>query len=122
MNMKYNIIITLTLLLSGCGLIPSKFDNVEYMHLVYLNLASDNQDGCNHIENESMVFYSKFLYTYSEHTTNENIHKTYGEILSLAQELAKRENPSDAYCNIKKKTIKDLTSKAIEVYGGREKE
>lgn len=122
MSMKTKLIIAFTLLLSGCGLMPSKFDNVEYMHLVYLNLASGNQDGCNHIENQSMVFYSKFLYTYSKHTTNKNIHNTYEEILSLTQELAKRENPSDTYCNIKKKTINNLTNQAIEVYGGRDRE
>lgn len=108
-----------SLTLAACGFMPSRYDNVEYMHLVYLNIAADGQHGCNHMESESMLFYSKVLRTYSQHTTNKNIREIYSQIQSLAQELVDRENPSAAYCNIKKGTIKDLTDQALAVYGGR---
>lgn len=108
-------------MLAACGLMPSRYDHVEYMHLVYLNIATDSQTGCNHLENESILFYSKVLSRYSEHTTNKNIADTYGKIQALAQELVDRKNPSTAYCNIKKETIRDLTSQALEIYAGRSK-
>lgn len=110
-----------SVMLAACGLMPSRYDSVEYMHLVYLNIASDNQQGCNHLEAESILFYSKVLHKYSEHTTNKNIADTYGKIQSLAQELAERKEPSAAYCNIKKETIRELSAEALRVYGGRSK-
>lgn len=119
--MKYTAMtaVAMSVVLAACGLMSSKYDNVEYMHLVYLNIAADNQHGCNHVENESILFYSKVLTTYSKHTTNKNITDTYGKIQALSQELVNRERPSDAYCNIKKQTIKELTDQALAVYGGR---
>ena len=110
-----------SVMLAACGLMPSRYDNVEYMHLVYLNIATDSQAGCNHLENESILFYSKVLHRYSEHTTNKNIVNTYDKILSLAQELNDRKDPSAAYCNIKKETIRELSAEALRVYGGRSK-
>lgn len=110
-----------SLTLAACGFMPSRYDNVEYMHLVYLNIASDSQTGCNHLENESILFYSRVLTQYSKHTTNKNIADTYNKIQALAQELNDRKEPSAAYCNIKKETIKTLTDQALEVYGGRSK-
>lgn len=110
-----------SVMLAACGLMPSRYDNVEYMHLVYLNIAADNQQGCNHLENESILFYSQVLHRYSEYTTNKNIVDTYNKILGLARELNDRKEPSAAYCNIKKETIKDLSAEALRVYGGRSK-
>lgn len=105
--------------ITACGLLPAKFDNNEYMHLVYLNIAADSQQGCNRIETESILFYSKFLYRYSKHTTNNNITETYEKLYNWAAELSSKESPSDVYCNIKKKNIKEVTDRALEVYGGR---
>lgn len=105
--------------LVGCVSLPTKFDSNEYMHLVYLDIASDSQTGCNRIENESILFYSKFLYRYSKHTANDNIVESYEQLYNWANELSSKESPSDAYCNIKKKNINSVTTQALEVYGAR---
>jgi hypothetical protein len=93
--MKYSAI-TLAFIasvLAACNSMPNRYDNVEYMHLVYLNIAADNQEGCNRLESESLVFYAKVLSKYTANVTNKNISDIYNQLLSLTQELAQRENP-----------------------------
>lgn len=122
--MKTLWVAALCLYLSGCGALqpPARFDGVEYQHLVYLNITSDNDQGCDAAESGIMNFYARVLVRYSAHTTNQSIRKTYADIQSLTEELLQKHTATDTYCNLKKQNIKQATEQALAVYGGRSHE
>ena len=106
----------LTILLSSCSLLPDPFDNVEYMHLIHLNILAGETEDC---QTSGMRYYSQFLQRYSEGTLNTNTAEIYAQIDSLVTELSSRENPSTGYCILKKQSIVEITDEAIETFGGR---
>ena len=112
---KVNVFL-LTIFLSSCSLLPDPFDNIEYMHLVHLNILAAETKDCQVSE---MKYYSQFLQRYSEGTLNTNTAKIYGEINTLVEELHARENPSPMYCILKKESIVEVTDDAIETFGRR---
>jgi|TARA_A100001515_G_C4586992_1_gene214837 hypothetical protein len=105
--------------LSSCGLIPDKFDNIEYMYLVNLNLLATDSKGCSHMDATSMLYYSRFLQRYSQGTLNNNTEDIYNQIHSLTKEYYSRKNPSEGYCILKKETIAEITDEAIQTFGKR---
>lgn len=121
------LVLTLSFLIAGCSsigkLIPSKFDNVEFGKLVELNVIASSplvgEEWCRENDLNRMAFISKQLKVYSEHRLNANISEVYTEIDSLVTELANRESPAPAYCKIKRTNIAKVTTKALDVFGGR---
>jgi len=118
-----NITLTIILLvfLSGCSLLPSKFDNVEFGYLSELRAVSTLEESCNQDHIDKMKFLGSVLEVYSKNTLNENITKIYAEINSLATELAERENPSNVYCRLKRENIAVASDNALEIFGKRRK-
>lgn len=115
-------IVALLLLTTGCTLLPDKFDNVEYDHLVTVDVWARYSESCNRKEIDEMVFHSRVLKAYSAGTLNDNVAGVYAEINDLVEELSTRESPSYAYCKLKRENISNATTKAIEVFGGRLKQ
>lgn len=112
-------IIALLLLTTGCTLLPDKFDNVEYLELVRVDVMARYSESCERSEIDQMVYHSRILKAYSAGTLNENVAGVYAEINDLVEELSARENPSYAYCKLKRENISNATTKAIEIFGGR---
>lgn len=109
------------LLLSGCALIPDRFDNVEYMQLINLNLVA-SEPSCNTEDLVALKYYSRFLAKYSAGTLNKNVTSIYADINSNVEELITRENASTAYCLAKKEIIAEQTEMAISTFGKRIKQ
>lgn len=109
--------------LAGCASslnrLPNKFDNVEYRDLVELNVLSKWSDTCKSSELKRMDYLGKILSTYSSNRLNADIAEIYSEISRLTSELRERENPSDAYCKLKRDNISETTDRALEVFGER---
>ena len=119
--MKYALVF-LTLFLSGCSIldyVPDKFDNVEYERLVSLSVSVDMVSGCDVDNIQDMLYNSRILKKYSQGTLGKGTAVVYSEINDLVEELSKREAPSVVYCDLKRKNIRTLTDKALEVYGRR---
>ena len=125
LKIKSFMIVLVAAVVASCSLIPDDFDNVEFSRLAELNvLASEPLDGknwCGSADIGMLNYNAKVLAVYSEHTLNENIASIYSEIADLTQELYSRENPSNAYCKIKRNNIANATQKALDVFGGRRK-
>jgi len=116
-----------TFMLAGCSalgkFVPSKFDNVEYGKLVELNVLSiihgQKEDWCNKAILNQMNYRAEYLLTYSTYRLNDNITNIYKGIHDLTEELRVKENPSDAYCRIKRQSIQKITTETLEVFGSR---
>jgi len=117
--------------LSSCSAIdflqndlPDNFDNVEFGYLVELNvLASEPviEDYCRGAELRRMDFLSSVLVKYSANTLNRNTTNIYKDIKSLTTELKDKQEPSPAYCKIKRQSIAKATDSALETFGRRMK-
>ena len=123
---KNILLLASVLILGACSTIgkyiPSDFDNVEYGKLVELNVVSAmGEDGlwCMKPVLSQMNYRSFYLHTYSKNRLNKNITEIYKGLHGLTTELVERENPSDAYCRIKRTNIHNITSSALEVFGDR---
>lgn len=122
-NQFIAVLLTLTVL-SGCGImnyIPEDYDGNEFMKLAELSVLSEISEGCDPAELKGMRYQSAVLLKYSTYTLKENIAEIYYGIHSLAVELDDRENPSAAYCRIKRQNIAKLTNEAMAVFGERKK-
>jgi len=120
--MKYSLALLTVLFLSGCSLldkVPDKFDNVEYERLIQLSVDVDMVSGCDVDNIQSMLYNSRVLKKYSQGTLGKETIFVYGEINGLVEEMNNREAPSVVYCELKRKNIRTLTDKAIQVYGRR---
>jgi len=125
--MKAIVVLSLAIFLSGCStlgkFIPSKFDNVEFGKLVELNVISKSPlvgiEWCRETDINRMSYLSAQLKVYSENRLNANIANVYGEIDKLVVELKAKENPSNAYCRIKRESIHKVTEDALKVFGSR---
>lgn len=119
--------LVLVTFLGGCSslgkFIPSKFDNVEYGKLVELNVIAIShgrtQEWCNASILNQMKYRAEWLHTYSKYRLNANITEIYKGLLDLTTELKDRENPSEAYCKIKRTSIHDTTTNVLSVFGSR---
>lgn len=113
------------IMISGCAnfkdYVPEDFDGNEYMKLAELSVVADLSDTCNGMEMTSMKFYSAVLMKYSEGTLKENIAEIYAGIHALTVEISERENPSPAYCRIKRANISTLVDEAMDTFGDRKK-
>lgn len=117
----------LVTVLAGCSsigkFIPSKFDNVEYGKLVELNVLTTShggvEDWCNKAIINQLNYRAEYLHTYSTYRLNANIANIYKGIHDLTKELRAKENPSDAYCKIKRQSIQKITTEALSVFGSR---
>jgi hypothetical protein len=120
--MKYSLALLTVLFLSGCSLldkVPDKFDNVEYERLIQLSVDVDMVSGCDVDNIQSMLYNSRVLKKYSQGTLGKETIFVYEEINDLVEEMNNREAPSVVYCELKRKNIRTLTDKAIQVYGRR---
>lgn len=121
-NITLSIVVLAGLTVAGCvNRLPSKFDSTEYRDLVEMNVLSSWSDSCAQPELDRLDYLGRILKTYSTNTLNSDIGEIYTEISSLATELRARENPSPAYCKLKRTNIFDATEKAIEIFGRRSK-
>ena len=123
--MKYFLIGTLALLLSSCAnvgkYLPSEFDNVEYGKLVELNTIAimPSKSWCNPSSLNQMNYRARYLHTYARHRLNSNIADIYAGIHGLTNELVERNEPSEAYCKIKRTNIHNITTTTLETFGDR---
>jgi hypothetical protein len=125
--MKNLFLASLVIFATGCSSIgkyvPSEFDNVEYGKLVELNVISVShnsiEDWCNKGIINQMNYRAKYLHTYAKHRLNENIVNVYSEIHKLTDELKQKEEPSQAYCKIKRTNIHNITTNTLNVFGDR---
>ena len=122
---KNIILLASVLVLGACSslgkFIPSEFDNVEYGKLVELNVVatSHQNDWCKKSSLGQMNYRAEWLDTYSNHRLNDNITEIYKGIWDLTEELVAKEEPSQAYCRIKRNSIHDITESALIVFGDR---
>jgi len=123
---KNILVLASVLILGACSTVgkylPSEFDNVEYGKLVELNVVSAmGEDGlwCMKPVLSQMNYRSHYLHTYSQHRLNDNITEIYKDLHVLTTELVERENPSDAYCRIKRNNIHNITDNVLSVFGDR---
>lgn len=107
--------------MSGCSLIPSKFDNVEFGYLSELRVTSTLSNTCDKQEITQMKYLSGVLSVYSSNTLNKNISDIYVELYELTTELSQRSDPSATYCRLKRKNITEVADHALEVFGKRRK-
>lgn len=119
------ITLTLSLFLVSCSnlgkYVPENFDGNEYMKLSELSVLSTLSESCNGLEMVSMRFNSAVLMKYSEGTLKENIADIYAGIHTEIVQLSERENPSPAYCKLKRKNITNLIDQAMDTFGDRKK-
>jgi hypothetical protein len=117
------VIASLAVLVSCSGVsfnrLPDKFDSVEYRDLVEINILSKWSDTCASPELDRLDYLGRILATYSRGALNDDVAEIYAEIGSIAAELRSRENPSPAYCKLKRKNITEATAQAIEIFGRR---
>lgn len=115
----------LTLAIAGCSSIgkylPSEFDNVEYGKLVELNTIAimPGTGWCSKSQLNQMNYRAQYLHTYATHRLNTNIAEIYAGIHGLTTELVERDEPSEAYCKIKRTNIHDITTTTLETFGDR---
>tara|TARA_B110000967_G_C18875545_1_gene558056 strand:- start:2080 stop:2427 length:348 start_codon:yes stop_codon:yes gene_type:complete len=108
------------LLSSGCSFIPDNFDNQEFGYLAELNVAASiTVSPCATDELMEINKLSSILSKYSEHTMNANTSSIYAKINSLTSELVNRTEPSNTYCNMKRKSIAEVSNEAMSVFGTR---
>ena len=116
---------TLVLAISGCSSVgkylPSDFDNVEYGKLVELNVIANmpQDDWCKKSTISQMNYRALYLHTYAEHRLNDNITEIYKGLHGLTEELVNKEEPSQAYCRIKRTNIHDITTNVLSAFGDR---
>lgn len=123
-NSLTGVAVFVILLMTGCGTIkyiPENFDGNEYMKLAELSVLSSLSESCDGIEVASMRFNSAVLMKYSEGTLKENIADIYAGIHAETVQLNERENPSPAYCRIKRNKIGALVDSAMDTFGDRKK-
>ena len=104
--------------------VPDDFDNVEYQILVELNVIAKSplvkeESWCHPSHLSRMSYLSHQLTVYAKHRLNPNINKIYGTINDTVFELKNREDPSNAYCKIKRNTIYKMTDDTLKVFGQR---
>ena len=104
--------------LAACTGFPNPFDNIEYDHLIRLNVLAEKAD-CSVSNRVRMLEESRFLVKFSGGRLNENVNSIYVGISDLTQELHDRQDPSSSYCSIKNEQIESLTQEAIDVFGQR---
>ena len=130
MKLKTLALVLATAMFAGCSnlgnWIPEKYDAVEFnrlaeLHVIATGSARDQMVWCMPSELKYIRYNSQVLAVYAEHTLKDRIAEIYAEIADLAQELASRQEPSEAYCRIKRNNISELTYRALEVYGQRSK-
>jgi len=117
-------ILTLLFLFTSCSalkFLPEDFDGNEYMKLAELSVLSELSTTCDIMELSSMHFHSAVLMKYSEGTLKENIADIYTGIHDLTVELVERQNPSAAYCRLKRANITELVNEAMDTFGNRKK-
>lgn len=123
-----NILIGLFAVLTvGCSsigkFVPSEFDNVEYGKLVELSVLSlshgSTEEWCKSSMISQMNYRAEYLHTYAKHRLNDNIVEIYKGIHDLTLELKEKENPSEAYCKIKRTNIHNVTNNVLSVFGDR---
>ena len=129
--MKNFLIAVGLLTVAGCAnltdWIPEKYDSAEFnrlaeLHVVASSLLSRSQPvWCHPAELSVITYHTQVLTVYAEHTLKNNITEIYVGIAVLTQELVQRQEPSEAYCRIKRQNIAELTERALEVFGNRSK-
>ena len=129
--MKNFLIAVGVLLVAGCtslsDWIPEKYDSVEFSRLAELHviatssMAKSQPVWCHPAELSVLHYQAEVLSVYARHTLKDNIAEIYLGIADLASELVQREEPSEAYCRIKRNNIAELTERALAVFGNRSK-
>jgi hypothetical protein len=128
--MKPLVTLVLVLFVAGCAnisnLIPEKYDPIEFNRLAEINVVARNPIAnipvwCHPTELKLLNFHTSVLEVYAKNTLKPRIAEIYTELNSLASELYHREDPSEAYCKIKRQNIAELTDQALAVFGNRSK-
>lgn len=123
--MRYLVFAVATTFIVGCAelgkWVPSKYDNNEFDTLAEIQVIAGmpTKDWCNPRELQFMKRQSAKLVLYGKYRLNDNIEGIYNDLHSLVSELAEKEEPSDAYCKIKRGSIADASEAALKVFGGR---
>ena len=116
------IVLTVTFLfITGCSLIPSRFDLNEAKIMTDIQLTSRNFD-CKNANDQVKLLSNEieWLQTYSKFRGSRDIASIVEEIATTTQELKDRldKGPiSPMYCDLKKKILiqqADITAKAVQ--------
>jgi hypothetical protein len=107
------------LLLNGCALIMSKFDNVEYQYITHIRTIAQTKN-CDSYIIENLRAYAAELKNYSQYIPhNEAQIKLNDDLFTLIDELSKKENPSPAYCSAKMTIIEKSAERIQQVTGSK---
>ena len=119
--MKKLLIVVLAMSVSACSLlgkIPDRFNEVEYGYLAELKTSVSWSESCDIKELSEMKYLSSTLVEYSRRF-NDNNKTIYANIDQQINALYNKDNPSPAYCKIKRKALGEVIDKTLDVYGRR---
>ena len=121
--------ILLAVLLTGCALWPSAFDNQEHARIVNIHVAAIDDSVCNSRERaapvaQQMFADARWAWHYGQSLVdNEKMTRMSFELMMITKELAERYAKSDTvstyYCKNKFENIRRATDTVIKVSARR---
>ena len=117
--------VLLTVLLSGCALWPSAFDNQEHARIINIHVAAIDDAVCNRRESaapvaQQMFADARWAWHYGQSLTdNEKMTRMSFELMMITKEMADRYAKSDTvsvfYCKNKFENIRRATDTMMKV-------
>ena len=122
----------LALLLSGCGLLPSRFDSQEHAMIVNVHVISQDDGVCNqrdsaYLAAQTMYQDARWAWNYGRYLQkNEEMTRMTENLMAITKELDDRYKKTDTavsavYCRAKFKTIHQATETILRVSARRER-
>ena len=119
----------LALLLSGCGLLPSRFDSQEHAMIVNVHVISQDDAVCNsrdsaYLAAQTMYQDARWAWSYGRDLpNNEKMVAMTANLMAITKELDDRYKKGDAvsatYCRLKMKNIHTATDTILKVSARR---
>lgn len=123
------IALLMLLLLTGCGLFPSKFDNQEHAMIVNVHVISQDDGVCNtpnsaYMAAQTMYQDARWAWNYGRDLpNNEKIMTMTANLMAMTKELDDRYKKGDSvsvtYCKLKFKNIHQATDTILKVSARR---
>ena len=117
------------LLLSGCGLLPSRFDGQEHAMIVNVHVISQDDAVCNsrdsaYLAAQTMYQDARWAWNYGRDLpNNEKMAAMTANLMAITRELDDRYKKGDAvsatYCRLKFKNIHQATDTILKVSARR---
>lgn len=123
------IALLMLLLLTGCGLFPSKFDNQEHAMIVNVHVISQDDGVCNtpnsaYMAAQTMYQDARWAWNYGRDLpNNEKMMTMTANLMAMTKELDDRYKKGDSvsvtYCKLKFKNIHQATDTILKVSARR---